>query len=116
MKKVLFVVAMLLMLLALSACGGGTQAPADQGTSATDVTQASDSYRDTINIAMDVDPETFVPLLWKNTTAYRLGHLIYKGLVYIDSSLTPQPALAESWENPDEMTWVFSSAQGRDLP
>ncbi len=113
MKRLLLVVALLLVLIAVAACGNGGQEPAgpeqpaDGGEAA-----AAGEYQDAINIAMDVDPETFNPLIWKNTTAYRLGHLIYKGLVYIDDSLAPQPALAESWENPDEMTWVFHLRQG----
>lgn len=32
---------------------------------------------------------------------------MFEGLVRFDANLTPEPALAERWENPDEMTWVF---------
>ncbi len=32
---------------------------------------------------------------------------VFDALVRFDRNLRPQPALAESWQNPDERTWVF---------
>jgi peptide/nickel transport system substrate-binding protein len=69
-------------------------------------------YRDTINIGVDVDPESYVPILWRNTTAARVGMLIFDGLIYNDPSVNPQPQLAASWDNPDDKTWIFHLRQG----
>lgn len=37
----------------------------------------------------------------------RVGALIYEGLVQRDEHFNLQPALAQTWERPDPLTWVF---------
>ncbi|MGI6090928.1 MAG: ABC transporter substrate-binding protein [Saccharofermentanales bacterium] len=74
---------------------------------------ADKSYRDTINIAMDVDAQTYNPVLSNNTTAYRVAELIFNGLVRMDEKLNIVPGLAESWEtSEDGCTLTFKLREG----
>jgi peptide/nickel transport system substrate-binding protein len=66
----------------------------------------------TIRIGLDVDAGTADPRLARDTSARRLIDIVFDGLVYLDAELNPQPALAESWQNPDPTTWVFTLRQG----
>jgi len=66
----------------------------------------------TIRVGLDVDAGTGDPRLARDTSAFRLGELVFDGLVELDTALVPQPALAETWENPDPTTWVFHLRQG----
>jgi peptide/nickel transport system substrate-binding protein len=66
----------------------------------------------TIRVGLDVDAGTGDPRLARDTSAFRLGELVFDGLVALDTELVPQPALAERWENPDPTTWVFHLRQG----
>ena len=38
--------------------------------------------------------------------------LLYNSLVDLDADLTPVPALAESWETPDNLTYIFHLRPG----
>ena len=50
------------MVLSLTACGGSDSGSGGDG-----------SYRDELNIAVDVDAETYNPILSNNTTGNRSG-------------------------------------------
>lgn len=65
-----------------------------------------------IRVGLDVDVGTGDPRLARDTSAFRLGELVFDGLVQLDAELVPVPALAERWENPDPTTWVFHMRQG----
>jgi peptide/nickel transport system substrate-binding protein len=43
----------------------------------------------------------------RDTTGYRVVDLLYDGLARLDRDLTPRPALATSWENPEPTRWIF---------
>ena len=43
---------------------------------------------------------------------FRVTHLMYEGLTWLDENLVIQPMLAESWEIPDPTTYVFHIRQG----
>src|SRR5262249_47430472 len=47
-----------------------------------------------------------------NTSSGRMRELVYDGLVYIKADYAPTPLLAESWDNPDDKTWVFHLRKG----
>ena len=57
--------------------------------------------------AAGLDPHN-VPAL----ANFRVTHLMYEGLVWLDANLNIQPLLAESWEIPDPTTYVFHIRQG----
>jgi len=51
--------------------------------------------------------DTLDPSKMSNQTDYSRGTMLYNGLTSLDGSLTPQPALAESFDTKDAKTWVF---------
>ncbi len=57
--------------------------------------------------AAGLDPHN-VPAL----ANFRVTHLMYEGLTWLDENLVMQPMLAESWEIPDPTTYVFHIRQG----
>ena len=57
--------------------------------------------------AAGLDPHN-VPAL----ANFRVTHLMYEGLTWLDEKLNLQPLLAESWEIPDPTTYVFHIRQG----
>jgi peptide/nickel transport system substrate-binding protein len=56
--------------------------------------------------------ETLDPAKQSNQMDYARGHMLYNGLTALDGSLTPQPALAESFATQDAKTWVFTLRKG----
>ena len=56
--------------------------------------------------AAGLDPHN-VPAL----ANFRVTHLMYEGLVWLDENLNIQPMLAESWEIPSPTTYVFHIRQ-----
>ncbi|HEY1391944.1 MAG TPA: ABC transporter substrate-binding protein [Methylibium sp.] len=56
--------------------------------------------------------DTLDPAKQSNQTDYSRGTMLYNGLTSLDGSLTPQPALAESFATKDAKTWVFTLRKG----
>ncbi|HUG23647.1 ABC transporter substrate-binding protein [Piscinibacter sp.] len=56
--------------------------------------------------------DTLDPAKQSNHTDYSRGNMLYNGLTSLDGSLTPQPALAESFNTTDAKTWVFTLRKG----
>ena len=56
--------------------------------------------------------DTLDPAKQSNQTDYSRCNMIYNGLTSLDGSLTPQPALAESFTTKDAKTWVFTLRKG----
>ncbi len=65
-----------------------------------------------LRVGTDVDAENLDPRIMRNTTGYRVANLLYDGLVELDSTLTPTPSLAQSWERPTATRWVFRLRDG----
>lgn len=58
-------------------------------------------------LAMEDDIITFDPYLHDDSITYSVLSNIFEGLVSFDSEMRLEPALAISWENPDDLTWRF---------
>lgn len=56
--------------------------------------------------------DTLDPAKQSNQTDYSRCNMIYNGLTVLDGSLSPQPALAESYTTQDAKTWVFTLRKG----
>ena len=67
----------------------------------------SERKRDFVRVGVDVDAGSLDPRLMRDTTAYRVVNLLYDGLVALDASSNPTPALAHRWNHPDDTTWIF---------
>lgn len=56
--------------------------------------------------------DTLDPAKQSLSTDYARCNMFYNGLTSLDASLTPQPALAESWGNQGAKVWTFKLRQG----
>ncbi len=57
--------------------------------------------------------DTLDPALGATTIDYARAYMLYNGLTQFDESLTPQPCLAESFENMDNGSrWIFTLRRG----
>jgi len=45
-------------------------------------------------------------------TSWEIQAIVYESLVFLDDDLNPAPGLTESWETPDDRTYVFHLRQG----
>jgi len=62
--------------------------------------------------AIEQDPANLLPFGSANTSNHWGKEFIYDSLVEWDKDLNVQPALAESYETPDENTWIWHLRQG----
>ncbi|WP_041681083.1 MULTISPECIES: ABC transporter substrate-binding protein [Cupriavidus] len=56
--------------------------------------------------------DTLDPSKQSNQNDYVRCNMVYNGLTSLDGSLTPRPALAESFNTTDAKTWVFTLRKG----
>jgi len=62
--------------------------------------------------AIESDVVNLIPYGGVSTANHWGNELIYDSLLEWDKDLNVQPALAESWEAPDDKTWVFRLREG----
>ncbi|MDR1603803.1 MAG: ABC transporter substrate-binding protein [Gracilibacteraceae bacterium] len=95
--------------LLASACGS-TPAPAN--TPAAGDGGVVPAAEQVLRFGLDVEPETLDPRHARDISASRVFELCGDGLIQLNEKLEAEPALAERWENPDELTWIFYLRQG----
>ncbi|MGM0421342.1 MAG: ABC transporter substrate-binding protein [Bacillota bacterium] len=66
----------------------------------------------TIDVAQVADISTLDPQAANDIYSANVMKQIYNNLVVIDSNMDIQGDLATSWENPDELTWIFNLEEG----
>lgn len=54
----------------------------------------------------------FDPAVSASQTSWEIHAVVYESLIFLDDNLGPVPGLAESWETPDDRTYVFQIRQG----
>jgi peptide/nickel transport system substrate-binding protein len=65
------------------------------------------SNPDEIVFALDLPPTNLDPRIGLDATSGRLQQLLFSSLVHTDAQYRIQPDLAESWETPDPVTYIF---------
>ena len=65
-----------------------------------------------LRIAVHSDPLVLDPHLRNEALTYSVLRNVYEGLTAFDSEMRIGPALAVSWENPNDLTWVFHLRPG----
>jgi peptide/nickel transport system substrate-binding protein len=89
-----------------------TTAPAAAKPTAQAAPTAAPRQGGSITWATSSDPVTLAPFGVSNTSSAEPKNLAYESLVRWDQDLKVQPALAESWETPDNKTYIFHLRQG----
>ncbi len=65
-----------------------------------------------LRIALYNDPLTLDPHLRNEVLTFSVLHNVYEALTAFDAGIKIGPALAESWESPNELTWLFHLRRG----
>jgi peptide/nickel transport system substrate-binding protein len=65
-----------------------------------------------LRIALGARPLGLDPHLGGDFHTFSVLANVYDGLTHLDARLRVEPALAERWESPDELTWVFRLRRG----
>ncbi|MCB9160346.1 MAG: hypothetical protein H6644_10880 [Caldilineaceae bacterium] len=106
---------LLILSLALSACAAPA-APADSGDAAAPdaaaPAEAAATTGGTLVIARPTDAVGLDPKVETTSPGNWVMSNIYENLVKLDTDLTFQPALAESWEQVEPDRWRFNLRQG----
>ena len=72
----------------------------------------SASQRRPLRVALYNDPLTLDPHLRNELLTFSVLRNLYDALTAFDAGTKIGPALAETWENPNELTWVFHLRHG----
>lgn len=70
------------------------------------------SKRDTLRVATAYDAITLDPVANNDSPSSHAMHQMYQGLIELDADSNPVPCLAESWEMPDDLTYIFHLRKG----
>src|SRR6266542_878838 len=95
-----------------------TTAPAPQAPAATAVPTTAPAAKPAAaatgqaTLVLGVDAESLDPLVTTNAFSRSMMKAMFDTLVVLDPQLAPQPALATSWETPNDTTWRFKLRQG----
>ena len=99
---------------ALAGCGGGgaaKQTPSP-GASAPVATEPAAPAAQVLKYGIDTWPAGFDPHTISAVAAVRVFGQVYETLIDLNADMTFKPVLAESWETPDDVTYVFHLRQG----
>jgi len=107
MKKNWLVVFTIIVSLLLAACGGGTSESTGKETS-----NGGSKEVDTFTYASLTDAVGLSPILTNDSASANVTEHVYETLFKRDVNNEIKPLLAESYENPDENTWVIKLKQG----
>lgn len=107
MRKLKHLSALLALTLVLVGCSGGAGGNKDTAGGG-----GSDGKRDTLTIAMSQEPNTIDPINQNSIYAERVMYQIYDGLVTRLPDGTLENRLAESIDQPDEVTYDIKLREG----
>ncbi len=91
----------LVAVMLLAACGGGSK---DGGEAA--------PVKDTLVVGQGADAKSLDPHATNDQPSSRVSAQIYDRLVEADLDMNIVPGLAESWEQPDDLTTIFKLREG----
>lgn len=90
----------------------GTAAAAAAGSFCTIPNRAWAQEADTIIIGKAEEAVGWDPAMVTASSSFELMAAVYETLIIFDDAGQPVPILAESWEQPDETTYVFTLREG----
>jgi peptide/nickel transport system substrate-binding protein len=68
--------------------------------------------RDTVVVLIENSPTSLDPRIGTDAVSEHLDELLFDGLVAVDANFGFKPALAERWEQPDPLTYIFHLRAG----
>ncbi|MCB0112588.1 MAG: ABC transporter substrate-binding protein, partial [Caldilineaceae bacterium] len=116
MRRTILLALLLAALLALAACATPAAEPADTGAVGEAPAEAAPSEPvngGTLTVALDGEIDTIDPHVSVTIVGFQVYTQIFEGLVIVNPTLDGvEPLLAESWEQTDDVTYVFTLRQG----
>lgn len=109
MKKKWLFILLFVVSIVLAACSGGesASAPKENGGSGSDISGKTFTY------ATTTDAVGLSPIMTNDSPSANVIEQVYETLFQRNSeTLEIEPKLAESYENPDENTWIFKLKEG----
>ena len=113
MKPRSYLSILILLALVLSACAA--PAPTDGTGGAADESMASSEPQPggSLTVALNGEIDTIDPHLSVTIVGGQVYPMIFEGLVKLNATLDDvEPLLAESWEQPDDVTYIFKLREG----
>ena len=105
LSRILAMMLAMLMVLSLAACGSGNKDKTDGGSG---TPSGSGSYKDTLTWCQGSDVTSLDPHQGKETPAVQVTCQIFDTLVVVNPETGElEPQIAESWEQTDDVTYVF---------
>ncbi len=116
-RRVTALVWILVFVLVLAACAapapGTTGAPPAAGQAGAPAEETGPKRGGTLTVALDGEIDTIDPHRSVTIVGFQVYTQIFEGLVTLNPTLDDVvPLLAESWEQPDDTTYVFKLRQG----
>ena len=118
MKKKILSIALLfvLMMMVFTACGGNnSEQPAVSGqeqSTSENQEQPKEAPAQVLKYGTDAEPVGLDPHTISAVASLRIFRQIYNTLIDVDDNMNFIPELAESWEQPDDLTYIFKLRQG----
>ncbi len=114
MKRYRLTALFLALLLALSACGGGTVHDGSGSASSADVSQTEVPSPRSVPFTLAFYPEYSIhPVLAANRANLALAPLMYESLFTVDAAFQAQPVLCQSYtSSEDKLVWTFILRSG----
>jgi len=112
-KKILSLISlMIVMAFALTACGGNQEKPSsgEQPGQSSETPVAAPAQ--VLKYGTDAEPVGLDPHTVSSTSSIRIFRQIYDTLIDVDTEMNFIPSLAESWEQPDDLTYIFKLREG----
>ncbi len=112
-KKILSLISlMIVMAFALTACGGNQEKPSsgEQPGQSSETPAAAPAQ--VLKYGTDAEPVGLDPHTVSSTSSIRIFRQIYDTLIDVDTEMNFIPSLAESWEQPDDLTYIFKLREG----
>ena len=118
-KKILSLISLLLVVaIALTACGGNNQpAPNNQDGQTEGIPEGNsetpkEAPAQILKYATESEPIGLDPHTITAAASIRIFRQIYNTLVDVDDNMNFIPELAESWKQPDDLTYIFKLKEG----
>lgn len=113
MRRVLTLLALSVVLMLLAACAAPAGAPAAGDTGTAPAAAGEPRAGGTLTVVLDGEIDTIDPQKSVTIVGNQVWPNIYETLVVQGPNLdSVEPVLAESWEQPDDRTYVFTLRQG----
>ncbi len=111
-KKIIALLLIIAMGLSLYACSKA-EGEIENNDPVADETDRPEKHPDSLTIAIESEPTTLNPYDHAAVTSGYMNQMTYNRLFRIDTAtLEPVPDLCDTYENVDELTWLFKIKEG----